>query len=635
MNSCHNYQKSCIAIILAVILTIYAFPAFPQQVFASVNNVDSKGWITINPLYNESTGRLSVKGKVTDGEKIRVTVKIINFSGNIIYLDEIFSTDDGSFVFKGPITYEEGTYKIYVGSEITEEPYMVNFKVKKGEPIDPEPELEPEPEHESDSGSEPQPKPKPETGIKPPDEKVGDTLEEIAKHIEETLDNLDKIASDKVVSLIEEIFSKIDSLNEGERNGLKEKLGLLIEKTLEKVAQITVSQDMIMVEDDRALAAVDVKALTEVFENISVISNTVLKEYKLDIKPAKVVNINVPAAESINGVTAKIPSGILAVAAENGVDEIFVNTQMGSIAIKVSTLNPKWLKGTENIELSIDIVDKGSLAADIALKTGDSIIYDINMYVDGNPISSFNNKNVVEITLDYSLKEGEDPDRVIVYYINDRGRLEVIKNCKYSPETKKVKFSVNHFSKYTIRHSDMTFDDINQAEWARTYIEALAGREIVKGIGNGCFEPNRSITRAEFAKMLTEIFELVDETAETEFSDVSRDKWYYTYVASAYKSGIVKGTGGNCFGPDTLINREDMITMAYRAVNAAGARLKSSVEAKTFDDKQNISDYALEAIMEMQRAGIVAGTGKSKFEPKANATRAEAAKIIYLLFKEL
>ena len=60
----------------------------------------------------------------------------------------------------------------------------------------------------------------------------------------------------------------------------------------------------------------------------------------------------------------------------------------------------------------------------------------------------------------------------------------------------------------------------------QTYIEALAAREIVNGVGNGCFEPNRSVTRAEFAKMLTEAFDLVDEKAETDFDDVSEDKWY-------------------------------------------------------------------------------------------------------------
>ena len=45
-----------------------------------------------------------------------------------------------------------------------------------------------------------------------------------------------------------------------------------------------------------------------------------------------------------------------------------------------------------------------------------------------------------------------------------------------------------------------------------------------------------------------------------------------------------------------------------------------------FADRGNISAYALEAVGEMQQAGIISGRDDNTFDPKANATRAESSK---------
>ena len=52
-----------------------------------------------------------------------------------------------------------------------------------------------------------------------------------------------------------------------------------------------------------------------------------------------------------------------------------------------------------------------------------------------------------------------------------------------------------------------------------------------------------------------------------------------------------------------------------------------------FDDDADISEYARTAVYVMKETGIVNGTGDNLFSPRANATRAMAAKIIYGLVK--
>ena len=52
-------------------------------------------------------------------------------------------------------------------------------------------------------------------------------------------------------------------------------------------------------------------------------------------------------------------------------------------------------------------------------------------------------------------------------------------------------------------------------------------------------------------------------------------------------------------------------------------------EAISFADSGEIADYAKDAVYILAKAGIVSGNENSEFNPLANATRAEAAKILY------
>lgn len=71
--------------------------------------------------------------------------------------------------------------------------------------------------------------------------------------------------------------------------------------------------------------------------------------------------------------------------------------------------------------------------------------------------------------------------------------------------------------------------------------------------------------------------------------------------------------------------------MVERAINIGGDKIESDMTKKeiVFDDTDQISEYASESISRLAKAGIISGDGKN-FNPKMNATRAEAAKIIYL-----
>ena len=174
------------------------------------------------------------------------------------------------------------------------------------------------------------------------------------------------------------------------------------------------------------------------------------------------------------------------------------------------------------------------------------------------------------------------------------------------------------------------FDDIADVPWAAEAITQLSYRGVLNGKEYKLFMPNDNITREEFAKVITVGFKLNLVDAECPFKDVSENDWAYKYIRSAYIAKIVNGISDTEFGYGQNITREDLCVMIERTLKAGDLTVSESKDTNiTFDDDEQMSDYAWESVYYLAGAGIVSGDGKN-FNPKAYATRAEAAKIIYL-----
>ena len=172
------------------------------------------------------------------------------------------------------------------------------------------------------------------------------------------------------------------------------------------------------------------------------------------------------------------------------------------------------------------------------------------------------------------------------------------------------------------------FDDIADIPWAADAITQLSYRGVLNGKSERLFMPNDNVTREEFAKIITVAFKLNLVNTECPFGDVDENNWAYPYIRSAYKAGIIKGVSDTEFGYGQNITREDLCVMINRMLTIGELTLPQ-VDGGVFGDDGEISDYAKESVYYLERAGIILGDG-TNFNPKANATRAEAAKIVYL-----
>ncbi|MFD1955481.1 endo-1,4-beta-xylanase, partial [Paenibacillus thailandensis] len=336
-----------------------------------------------------------------------------------------------------------------------------------------------------------------------------------------------------------------------------------------------------------------------------------------------------PESGTLKGVTVEIP--VQPILSSDKVDRIAVN--VGGVSVSLSTESTGGMvnSGSQKVSLSIAQVDPSTLPAGVKEQVQGYPVYEFNLTVDGRKVSEFKGNKPVIVEMDYQLKPGEKANQIVVCYIGDNGELVVVKNVKYDAGTGKITFRPKHFSRYAAAYAKVEFDDLGKAAWAQSFVETLASREIIEGTGAGKFEPARAITRGEFLQLLMSALELIEEGASSSFTDAKAGAWYYDAVATAEKLGIVKGKNDGTFGVNDRITREEMAVMAYRAATVAKVLGTPPGSQAAFTDEADISAYAADAVKAMRQSGILNGVGDGSFHPKANASRAEAAAIMFKL----
>ena len=121
-------------------------------------------------------------------------------------------------------------------------------------------------------------------------------------------------------------------------------------------------------------------------------------------------------------------------------------------------------------------------------------------------------------------------------------------------------------ARYWSQTNDYT--DVAADSWYNNAISTLSNMGIINGYEDGTFQPNASITRAEFTAIATRFF---DYTAEYDgaFNDVSRSAWYADCVQAAVDMGLVDGYPDGGFHPNSNITRAEAVTIVNRVLNRA------------------------------------------------------------------
>ncbi len=137
--------------------------------------------------------------------------------------------------------------------------------------------------------------------------------------------------------------------------------------------------------------------------------------------------------------------------------------------------------------------------------------------------------------------------------------------------------------------------------------------------GNGCFQPEKVVTRGEFLTMLTGALDIpVDEAATyTGFTDEAPD-WLKPYLAAAMRAGLTAGwPDGDVFSSDSPITGAEAAVMLQNALD-----LTLAEETALLSDEESLPVWAADAITVLSSQGIY-------LSGDSNLTRGEAAVVLY------
>ncbi|UHA71906.1 Ig-like domain-containing protein [Paenibacillus sp. 481] len=189
-----------------------------------------------------------------------------------------------------------------------------------------------------------------------------------------------------------------------------------------------------------------------------------------------------------------------------------------------------------------------------------------------------------------------------------------------------------------VTESNNSFVDIENS-YAKKEILDLHGKGILSGGGNGKFEPSRSMTRAEAAKVLALSLGLKeDKAAAAAFKDVAANSWYSGYVGALVKASLAQGTSAATFSPNKQVTREELAVMYVRALGLEKATKSATGSIKKIADMDAISGWAKPYIVLALEIGLINGVanadGTVRFNPKAAADRQALAVLTYKVMND-
>ncbi|HHW00852.1 MAG TPA: hypothetical protein GXX36_15045 [Clostridiaceae bacterium] len=369
-------------------------------------------------------------------------------------------------------------------------------------------------------------------------------------------------------------------------------------------------------------------------EQLSDAINKAVTEAAKEEGKAAMVEIAVSAATDAKSVEITIPAASIKAMNDSGINAITLATPFATITFDDEALIKIFKEAKNDVKITIDKADVSELPEEVREIVGNRPVYSFSVKADNKAISEFGDGKAT-VVIPYTLKPGEDKNAVVVYYINEEGKAEIVTNGSYNAETGNISFETDHFSRYAIGYNKVEFNDVAANAWYSNAVSFVAARGITLGTGNNNFSPNDKLTRGQFLVMLMRAYGIKpDENITDNFSDAGNT--YYTgYLAAAKRLGISAGIGNNMFAPEKQITRQEMFTLLYNTL-----KLIDELPAKdtgrdlaTFVDAGVIASWAKDAVEALVKAGIVSGNN-NMLTPAGTANRAEMAQILYNLLSK-
>lgn len=283
----------------------------------------------------------------------------------------------------------------------------------------------------------------------------------------------------------------------------------------------------------------------------------------------------------------------------------------------------------DDLTLDLDKVDAKEEDKERRDLVGDRPLYRIAIQSGQKKLTDFSGKNL-EISLAYSLKEGEKAEEITVYHLGDDGQLEE-RPSRYDEAKKRVTFTTDHLSFYMIGQKKAyknPYTDLSTGDWFYEPVSYLSRAGLMTGTAEGVFAPHKTMSRAMLATVLYRLEDSPVTQGKLTYKDTKEGLWYSQALVWASQKGIIQGYSQSRFGPHDPLSRQDLVTMLMRYAQIKEEDTSKEKDLSDYEDAGQISAYALDAFSWAYGQDLIQGTGPKTLSPRAEASRAQVATLL-------
>ena len=252
----------------------------------------------------------------------------------------------------------------------------------------------------------------------------------------------------------------------------------------------------------------------------------------------------------------------------------------------------------------------------------------IKLEQDGKELNKL--EKPVKITLPYNATVSNKDNLTVLLVAKDKTRILV--GGIYDSSAKSFTFLTHKLGEFIVEENVVEFKDLAGYSWAEEAINSMTAKGIIGGKTTDKFSPADNITRAEFAALISRMLKYNEDIqGDVTFNDVKTDNWFYKSVLTVFMNGLINGKSTTSFNPNENITREEMSKIIGLILTQSSYKKQDKKSLTNFSDGNIIASWAEEGAAISVYNGVIQGAN-GKFNPKANATRAEAAVMLFRLY---
>ena len=170
------------------------------------------------------------------------------------------------------------------------------------------------------------------------------------------------------------------------------------------------------------------------------------------------------------------------------------------------------------------------------------------------------------------------------------------------------------------------------SQWAKDIVEKFENTYGLSESDFGTYDYTQNITREIFCNMAD--YTLRQNGYDTghydlnPFEDVSSPT-----VSRLYALGIINGKSETVFAPSDYITREEAAVIVYRMAEFMKKNIPKTDDTPYYNDENQISDWAVNAVKVMRKMGIMQGVGENEFSPKSTYTIEQSITVMARLYE--